>query len=469
MDRKERVVSSIKARRTSVALSCGVLLGAMLVPGLALAQATVPSTPPPLDLVPPEDDPLTSGEEGVNTPLEESFGPKSHDDWVKESRRKALNDTKIAVQVRSYYLDRDKFDGGQSETWALGGSIGLKTGYFRDRFALGATGYTSQKLVGDEDKDGAGLLQSGQEGYVALGELYGEFLINDQTRLTIGRRAFDTPYINRNDTRMTPVTFEAAALQGLYGTPENGEWRVGAGYFFRIKEKTADHFVSMSEDAGAPDGVDRGVFAVGANWRKGDLSIGAIDYYSSDIINIFYAEGKYGYAVGEKSKLTFSLQYSDETSVGDELLKGTSFESHQWGGKADLSVGNASFSAGFTSAAGDANMQNPWSGYPGYTSVQVEDFNRDGEDAWMLRAAYKFPSIKGLSIYGLYVDGSDPDSPSEYAKDEWDFNLQWDAPADSIFKGLMARLRYAEVSNDAPDTSTLKDLRVMIYWTPKTP
>ena len=22
-------------------------------------------------------------------------------------------------------------------------------------------------------------------------------------------------------------------------------------------------------------------------------------------------------------------------------------------------------------------MQNPWSGYPGYTSVQVEDFNRN--------------------------------------------------------------------------------------------
>ena len=171
MDRKERVVSTIKARRTSVALSCGVLLGAMLVPGLALAQSTVPSTPPALDLVPPEDDPLTSGEEGVNTPLEESFGPKSHDDWVKESRRKALNDTKIAVQVRSYYLDRDKFDGGQSETWALGGSIGLKTGYFRERFALGATAYTAQPLYGPEDKDGAGLLQSGQEGYVALGEL----------------------------------------------------------------------------------------------------------------------------------------------------------------------------------------------------------------------------------------------------------------------------------------------------------
>ena len=450
-------------KHSNRALRCGGALGALLVPALACAQAT---TPPATAA----DDPLTSQEEGVNTSIDESFGPKSHEDWVRETRRKALDDTKLSVQVRSYYLDRDKFDESQSETWAIGGHIGLKTGYFRERFAVGATAYTSQPLHAPEDKDGAGLLKSGQEGYVVLGELYGEVLVTEDTRLTFGRRAFDTPYINRNDTRMNPVTFEAVVLQGLYGGGDGAaEWRVGAGYFNRIKEKNSDEFVMMSKDAGAPDDVDRGVFALGANYKKGNLSIGAIDYYSDDIINIFYTEAKYAFPVGEKAKLALSLQYSDETSVGDELLKGTSFDSHQWGLKGELNVGAASFTAGYTSAGGDANMQNPWSGYPGYTSVQVEDFNRDGEDAWLFRAAYKFPSIKGLSVYGLYVDGSDPDSPGEYAKNEWDLNLQWDAPADGFFKGLMARLRYAEVDQDAPDVSTLKDFRFMLYWTPPTP
>jgi len=446
-------------------LSCGVMVGVLLAPALALAQAT---PAPTAEAEEQEAPPLTSDEPGVKSPLDRSFGPMTHAEWVRDTRRKALKDTKLSVQVRSYYLDRDKYDDSQSETWALGGSIGLKTGYFRDRFSIGATGYTSQPLYAPEDKDGAGLLKSGQEGYVVLGELYGEFLINEDTRLTIGRRAFDTPYINRNDTRMNPVTFEAIAVQGLYGGGDSAEWRVGGGYFNRIKEKNSDKFVMMSEDAGAPGDVDRGVFALGANYKLGELSIGAIDYYSDDIINIFYTEAKYGFKVGDAAKLTFFLQYSDETSVGDELLKGTSFDSHQWGGKAELAWGGALFTAGYTSAGGDANMQNPWSGYPGYTSVQVEDFNRDGEDAWILRAAYKFPQVKGLSVYGLYVNGSDPDSPSEYAKDEWDFNLQWDAP-DGPLKGLMARLRYAEVSNDAPDTSNLKDLRVMVYWTPQTP
>jgi hypothetical protein len=458
MDRK-MMFSRLHARRIPAALSCGVLLGALLAPALALAQTTPP---------PPEEEEAPDSTEQGHTNLDESFGPKTHEEWVRETRRKALDDTKINVQVRSYYLDRDKFDGGQSETWALGGSIGLKTGYFRERFSIGATGYTSQPLYGPEDKDGAGLLKSGQKGYVVLGELYGEFLINDSTRLTVGRRAFDTPYINRNDTRMNPVTFEAIAVQGLYGNAESGEWRVGGGYFNRIKEKNSDEFVMMSEDAGAGTDIDRGVYTIGANYKIGNFSIGAIDYYSADIINIFYTEGKYSFPSSGKAKVSVALQYSDETSVGDELLKGTDFESHQWGGKAELAYGGALFTAGYTSAGGDANMQNPWSGYPGYTSVQVEDFNRDGEDAWLVRAAYKFPQIKGLSVYGLYVNGSDPDSPSDYAKDEWDLNLQWDV-TEGMFKGLMARLRYAEVDQDDPANSTLKDFRFMVYWTPQTP
>ena len=474
MNRKS-VISWLEARRSSAALSCGVLLAAFLVPACAFAQASTATPVPATTPTPPDEaagaedeDVLTSNEEGVQVSVAESFGPKSHADWVRETRRKALDDTKINVQVRSYSLDRDKFDDSESETWAIGGSIGLKTGYFRERFAVGATGYTSQPLHGPEDKDGAGLLKSGQEGYVVLGELYGEFLVNDNMRLTIGRRLFDTPYINRNDSRMNPVTFEAVALQGLWGNADKGEWRFGTGYFNRIKEKNSDEFVSMSDDAGAPDDVNNGVFAIGANYKLGEFSIGAIDYYSEDIINIFYAEARYGWKLGEKTRLTWYLQYSDETSVGDELLKGTSFDSQQWGTKAELSFGNALFTAGYTAASGNANMQNPWSGSPGYTSVQVEDFNRDGEDAWMLRGAYKFKSVKGLSAYALYVDGSDPDSASEYAKNEWDINLQWDAP-DGPWKGLMARLRYAEVTQDDPGDSKLTDLRVMVYWTPQTP
>lgn len=426
----------------------------------ALTQASAPSALPPAS----GGAAMSSTEQG-QTPLDESFGGLTHEEWVRETRRKAWADTKWDVQARTYYLDREKYDDSEMAAWAIGGSVGAKTGYFRERFAMGATAYTSQRLYGPEDKDGTGLLQPGQHGYTVLGELYGEFLVTQKTRLSFGRRTIDTPYINRDDSRMTPSTFEAITIQGLYGGGDTGEWRVGGGYFDEIKENNSDEFVSMATDAGAPAGVERGVYALGANYKLGDFSIGAIDYYSDDIINIFYTEGKYGAKLSDNSKLSFALQYSDQDSTGDNLLRGTEFAADAWGAKAELSLGNALLTTAFTSTSGNTNMQNPWSGYPGYTSVQVEDFNRDGEDAWMFRAGYNFQSVPGLSMYGLYVDGTDPDSPTEYSKEEMDFNVQW-SPPEGVLKGLMVRLRYADVSQNDPGDTSLQDLRIMVYYDP---
>ncbi|WP_342315360.1 OprD family outer membrane porin [Lysobacter sp. FW306-1B-D06B] len=448
--------------RAAPMATCGLLSIALACSAHAQTQAAPPASVEDDEYVEAEP---SSTEQG-QTPLDEAFAPRDRAAWIRETRRKAWQDTKWDVQARTFYLGRDKYDNTESEAWALGGSVGFKTGYFRERFAFGATGYTSQKLYGPEDKDGTLLLKPGQEGYTVLGEVYGEFLINDDTRLSLGRRGIDTPYINRNDARMTPNTFQAITLQGLYGGDEGRpEWRVGGGYFDEIKERNSDEFVSMAQDAGAPDGVERGVYALGANFKKGAFSVGAIGYYSDDIIQIFYTEARYGIPLAEKLKLQFALQYSDQSSAGDDLLRGADFSSDQWGAKAELGYGGALFTAAYTRAGGDTNMQNPWSGYPGYTSVQVEDFNRDGEDAWLLRAGYTFQTIKGASVYALYVDGSDPQSPTEYAKDEYDFNFQW-AIGDGFLQGLLIRLRYAHVRQEGPVESDLDDVRLMVFYDP---
>ncbi len=434
---------------------------AALVLGMWASNAMAQQSVPPGDES-TEEEP-TSTEQG-QTPLDESFGLKTHQEWVRETRRKALEDTKWDVQVRSYYLDREKYDDTDSTAWALGGSVGFKTGYFRERLAFGATGYGSAPLYAPDDKDGTLLLKPGQEAYAVLGELYGEFLVTEDIRLSLGRRAIDTPYINRNDSRMTPNTFQAVTVQGLHGGDEGRpEWRWGGGYFDEIKERNSDDFVSMSRDAGAT--VERGVYALGGNYKMGDFSFGAVDYYSNDIINIFYTEAKYGVPLGEKTKLNFALQYSDQQATGDNLLRGDDFEARQWGAKAELGWRGALLTAGYTAASGDTNMQNPWSGYPGYTSVQVEDFNRDGEDAWLLRAAYNFQTVKGMSIYGLYVDGSTPEAPGQFAKDEYDFNWPWTI-GEGVLKGLMLRLRYAHVEQSDPADTDLDDLRIMVYYDP---
>jgi hypothetical protein len=428
----------------------------LLAAGNAWAQA-VPAPEPEADA------PQSSTELGQTT-LGESFEAEDdRRDRIREQRRQAFKDTAFDVQARSYVLDRDKYDDSESYAWAIGASAGLKTGYFRDRFAIGLTGYTSQPIDAPDDKDGTLLLAPGQEGYTVLGEAYVQLRLTDGISINAGRKAFDTPYINRNDTRMTPNTFEAIALQGIAGDKETGEWRFGAGYFDAIKERNSEDFVSMSDDAGAPGNVDNGVYAAGANYKTGDLSLGAINYYSDDIINIFYTEANYKFALAEKREFRLAAQYSDQQAVGNNLLTGADFSADQIGLKAEYSAGPALLTAAYTTTGDGTNMRNPWSGYPGYTSVQVEDFNRAGEDAWMLRAGYKFPTVPGLNVYALWVSGSDPDSPTDFSRDEYNLNLQW-SPEAGALKGLMVRLRYSHVEQD--NDTELDDFRLMVFYDP---
>jgi hypothetical protein len=440
--------------------ACVAVAWLAVLGGTETARAAPPAPPPPAVISDDATDavPQSSIEQG-QTPLDEAFDWRA---WRLEKRRKALEDTKFKFNFRTYYLDRNKFDGSESEAWAAGGWAGLKTGYFLDHIALGVTGYTSRKLYGPDDKDGTLLLEPGQEGYAVLGELYADVRIVDNLNLFAGRKEYDTPFINRNDVRMTPNTFEAIALQGKAELGDGGSMlKYGFGYFDQIKERNSDDFVSMSVDAGAT--VERGVFTAGGLYQKGDFSIGAIDYYCADIINIGYLEAKMEFPLGDDWKLRLAAQYADQRSVGDELLQGHDFSARQFGLKAEVPVGQALFTAAYTNASGDANMQSPWSGYPGYTSVQVQDFNRDGEDAFLFRAGYEFTCIEGLSAYALGVFGTEPDEAGQYRQDEYDLNLQW-APPKGVLKGLSLRLRYALVEQHGGDVDNLTDFRVICNY-----
>src|SRR6476660_3153949 len=241
--------------------------------------------------VAPEDSALTSTEQG-RTPLVDSFDFR---EWQLEKRRQALKDTKFELNLRSFYFDRSDFTGAEKQAWAIGGWLGVKTGYFLDHVAFGATVYTSNPIYAPDDRDGTLLLAPGQNGYTVLGEFYTELRIVKDVGITVGAKGYDTPFINRNDTRMTPNTFEAAVLQGRFklgtsssdgaSTPTDGgiglskdgkevavptptpaqdvaSIKYGLGYFYAIKERNASQFVSMAQDAGAD--IQHGVWSAGA-------------------------------------------------------------------------------------------------------------------------------------------------------------------------------------------------------------
>jgi hypothetical protein len=439
----------------------GAVLAALSSIGITVARAqNAPAAASSDEVATP-----SSTEQGRTT-MDQSFERVTHAEWVAEARREAFRDTKFYGELRSFYFDSNNLNSSENEARALGGSVGFKTGYFRELFAVGATGYTSQRLYGPENKDGTVLLAPGQHGYSVLGELYSEILLTERVKASVGLRGIDTPYLGRNDSRMTPNTFEGAAVLGsLGGTDGAPGWRFGAGYFNKIKERDSAEFVSMATAAGAPAGVSRGVSVAGANFSLGDLSFGAIDYYSSDIINIAYVEAKDAFALTKRLRLRLAAQYTNQRSVGENLLMGHEFSANQFGLKAELAFAGVLLTTAYTGTDNGTTMQSPWSGYPGYTSVQVENFDRGGEDAWMLRAAYNLRYPKNLSVYALYVHGSRPDARNQYAQDEYDLNVQWKATSGEL-QGLTLIARYAEVSQASPNELHTNQLRLILYYAP---
>jgi hypothetical protein len=412
-----------------------------------------------------------STEQGQTT-MTDSFERRPLAAMLHESKLVGLRDTTFGVQLRSEYLDRDNFNRSQSEAWALGGSAGVKTGYFLDAVAVGATVYTSQRLYGPLDKDGTKLLQPGQDSYTAIGELYGQFKLTDGVVAIAGRRMFNTPFINAQDSLMTPNTFVVYAVQGaIHNTEDSSALRFGAGYVDKIKPRNAQDFESMATAAGAPSGVERGVYVAGANFTAGGFAFGAIDYYSADIINIAYSEIKYAVPLARRVSLRFGAQYTDQHSTGNDLLTGKLFSTNQYGLKAEIGFGGALLTVARTQTAigtvsptgSGTDMRNPWGAYPGYTAVQIEYFYRAGENATLLRAAYNFPKRTNLSVYGLWVHGSTPDVAKQYAQEEYDANVQWDAP-NGPFKGLQLRVRYGHVSQAGPSNQHENELRVLAYY-----
>jgi len=375
-----------------------------------------------------------------------------------------LDDSKISAQMRTYFFDREKYDNSRSEAWTIGGSVTYRSGYAADLFRIGAVLYTSQPLYAPADRDGTLLLKPGQEGYTVLGQIYGEFKLTERIFAAIGRKEYNTPYINTFDVRMTPKTHEGVSVYGTAGGKDGAPaWKFGGGYISKIKELNSDQFVWMSRDAGAS--VDRGVFVGGANFEQKDFSIGAINYYSDDIINIFYTEAKYALSLVSGQKLKLGAQLSDQQSTGDNLLKGQAFSTRQWGLKGELGLGAALLTLAYTDTANGADMQSPWSGYPGYTSVQVQNFNRAGESATMLKLFYDLSSrgFKGTSAYALWVHGAGVQAPA-YNEDELDLNLQWATDKGGAWRGMSFRLRYAIVSQRGGGDPDINDFRFIVNY-----
>jgi hypothetical protein len=380
-----------------------------------------------------------------------------------DDARSFLGDSRLKVQIRSYYLERDRDLEPDSLAWALGGSINYQSGMWRDRVGAGATFYTSQPLYAPADKPGSGLLAPVQDGYSVLGESYLLIRPFRTSYLRLWRQGLELPYINKHDIRMTPNTFEAYVLLDK----DDKRFNYILGYVDKIRKRTETTWRSMSDAAGA-EGTNKGVSTIGGRWQFGEHGrIGAIDYYGYDTFNTFYSAAS-GFARlgGERGiELRGAAQYTNQRSVGDALAG--KFSTQQFGAKLDIGPQSQTLTLAYTQTGSDSGIRKPWGGTPSYNSVIVQDFDRAGERAWRIGAAYDFSRIglPGVSGFVNYVVGDTPDQGPNASPDqeELDLTLDW-KPRGGKLKGLWLRGRVASINARGPGTVDQMDYRLILNY-----
>ena len=353
-----------------------------------------------------------------------------------------IADTELVLNFRTYAFPLRTIDGVDANAWAAGGKFAFRSGWWRDSVQLGAGLYTSLPIVADDPQALTELLRPEEQGFAVFGEAFGRFRWRS-TELTLGRSELRLPYVNRNDSRMAPNSFQGLVADGTArGVPWVNRVDWVAGWLGDVRLRNDDGFVSMSEGAGA-EGSDEGMLMGGLQFRPAEhLSFGAYNYLVRDTFNTFYAAADSLWKLSADAGLRFQAQYTGQRSVGQELIG----ELETWSAAARAAASYRGVTAwlALSTTADDAGIQSPYGSYPGYVSMMQSDFNRGGERAWSTGLTWAPRWSNGWSFFVLYGQGNggfDPLSGEDQA-DEREIDLTIDYEIDEgPWRGLWLRLR----------------------------
>lgn len=362
-------------------------------------------------------------------------------------------DLEFSLRPRFYYRSVRNSQGVQ-DTFAGGGSVSLTTGWWRDFLQIGVTGYTTQPLVAVKNNNRSGLVDTEGEGFFTLGQAWLKLRAGPASA-TLYRQTLSLPFINMNDARMIPNTFEAYQAAA--------EWedflRVNAGYITQMKARDTPDFVPMSEIAGAPQ-VDRGTaFAGFVLGRQDQTSFGAMTEITWDLFCSTYLQAGHTWQVTPEFQIRGDLQFADQRSVGAEYIG--SFETQLYGARLAASYGGALASFSYTNTAAGSDLLNPYGADPAFNMLMISDFALAGEQSFGWTLSYNFArlGLPGVTAFGSYIYGALPANNWEQelnATVDWRIGGGW-------LENLWLRLRYAR--NESTWRAPIEDFRVILNYT----
>ncbi len=374
-----------------------------------------------------------------------------------------VDDTVYFIAPRAYYRHFDSGRDDSSEAFAIGGSLGLKSGLFKHFVAIRLTAHTSQKVLSSsddqDDDDSAGLLQDGNS-YSVITEANLNLTV-ETTTARLGIQRLDLPYLNSDDTRMVPNTFNAYTIKSKFSEKLSGQF----SYVHEMRERTGSNYESLSEQAGAEDS-NEGVYLLGARYLfSDDANVGAVQLHNPDVLNTFYIEANAVLPFFDLIDLDAGFQFSDQRTVGDELLG--HYTTQQYGFKLRARYEKLVSTFVFTYTGSDHQIETPWGGSPSYNSMMISNFDRTGEKAVGGSMSYRFSgkANQGFVSSIRWTYGDTPDTGSKASSDQYELNWNFDFYPKEI-PNLWFRLRFArnyQLDSDY-DYDDANDIRFIVNY-----
>ncbi|MGI9279141.1 MAG: OprD family outer membrane porin [Endozoicomonas sp.] len=371
-----------------------------------------------------------------------------------------LDDSSLNLELRNYHMTKGQDDGTNDDStsqWAQGIRADFTSGYFENIVGLDFSAYYSLKLGASHADLEPGLLKVDSKGE---SHSYGKtayaikFNLADMGVAKYGRMFIDTPLLNDSDSRVLPSLSE-----GLYADINYGGASAHTAWVKKANGRTESGFVDYEAD-----GDSQAVKLIGGAYDFGNgLSLSADYATQSDFAKKYLTEATFSTAI-EGIDLGFAGQYANLTKTGAAKPASGDKSQYAYGLKVSADVGKASFGVAYTKVestdlgefgigwqTAEGNVNDDDNGYFGYNSIQISDFNSNGQKAWGFNAGYDFNEmVEGLSVEGIYVMGETK------PQDETEYNLDINYSIPQV-EGLSARLRYAKNTTDY-DASNTKDL-----------
>jgi hypothetical protein len=414
--------------------------------------------------------PLPGGPQRLvpGTSLPADVGPVVFQD-LKERLRFAdpfFRDMKLAFYLRTHDLDRDNAGSPRSRAWAGGSALAVKTGFLDDWLQLEAAGATSQPLFAPEGEGGTLLLTQNQAEVSSFAIANARMRFAGQEAV-LGRQLIKTPYINPQDNRMLPNTVEGAIVTRR---PEDAKtFDYGVGYLWGFKARDSSYFVPFSEELGVSE--DRGVLASGAKAVPIDgLTIGAINYWIADVLSTTFAEVDW-IIQAAPLQFRFSVNYTDQRTVGADLLAGAPYVTDQVSARFAASYANVTLLVAGSQNGEGAALQGPFGSFPAYTVLDQLNFNEAGEKTLVLGAAYDLShlvldGLKLQSRYGWAWDAVDAPSGRPLTRQN-EFNVELEyLPASGPLENIHVQVFYSmvELPNNPPGETQQPQVRGIVTY-----